>query len=359
MEKRNLKPQNKIPFNISIHAGHIIIVIFIIAGMFGCLNSSQNSMMKNVSGKAGELVIVINNDIWEGQAGTTMFEILTQPHLGLPQDESIFNVINIPHEAFKDIFKTTRNLILTSVKPSNDSTGVNFMRNVYAHTQAVVSISARNTAELETIFIENSDKIIAFFMKAEKDRLKMNYSKYHEKAVKKASEDKFGFSIFVPPGFNVAEQTDDFMWIRYETPDISQGIFIYTYPYESDSTFTVDYLKAKRNVFLKNNVPGPTEGSYMTTENELPVLLNMTRKNGNFAAEMRGLWKVENDFMGGPFINLSILDLLNNRIVTIDGFVYAPGKDKRNLLWQLEAMVNSVEFLNQADMDKLNRQFDF
>lgn len=336
-----------------------IFAVLIIAGMFACSNRSQTSMMKNVTGKAGELVIVINNDIWEGQTGTKMFEILSQPHLGLPQDEPLFDLINIPHEAFGDIFKTTRNLILTSVKPGNDSTGVRFQRNVYAYAQAIASITARNTKELEKIFLENSDKIIAFFLKAEEDRIKMNYSKYHEKAVKMATEKKFGFSIYVPPGFNVAEETDDFMWIRYETPDISQGIFVYTYPYESDSTFTADFLRAKRNVFLKNNVPGPIEGSYMTTENEIPVLLNMIRKNGNFAAEMRGLWKVENDFMGGPFICLSILDLLNNRVVTLDGFVYAPGKDKRNYLWQVEAMVNSVEFLNQEDMDKLNRQFDF
>ncbi len=336
-----------------------LVVVLLATAFFSCSNRTQNSMMKNVTGKAGELVVVINNDIWEGETGTTMFDMLSQPHLGLPQEEPVFDVINIPPEAFGDIFKTTRNLLLISVKPGNDSTGVSFKRNVYAYTQALVSIKAKNARELNELFRQNSDRIIGFFLKAEKDRIKMNYSKYNEEVVRKVTEEKFGFTINVPPGFKVAEETDDFMWIRYETPDISQGIFVYTYPYESDSTFTADFLKAKRNVFLKHNVPGPTEGSYMTTENNLPVLLNMIRKNGNFAAELRGLWRVENDFMGGPFISLSILDLLNNRVVTLDGFVYAPGKDKRNLLWQVEAMINSVEFVNQDDMDKLNRQFDF
>jgi hypothetical protein len=27
-----------------------------------------------------------------------------------------------------------------------------------------------------------------------------------------------------------------------------------------------------------------------------------------YYAELRGLWKVENDFMGGPFVSLSTLD---------------------------------------------------
>ncbi|MCF8360113.1 MAG: DUF4837 family protein [Prolixibacteraceae bacterium] len=359
MEKRNIYLHENIIVKHFRWFTRVLFIVLLAAALFSCSNRTQNSMMKNVTGKAGELVVVINKDIWEGETGTAMFDILSQPHLGLPQEEPVFDVINIPPEAFGEIFKTTRNLLLTSVKPGNDSTGVTFNRNVYAHTQALVSIKAKNARELNELFRQNSDRIIGFFLKAEKDRIKMNYSKYHEEVVRKATEEKFGFTINVPPGFKVAEETEDFMWIRYETPDISQGIFVYTYPYESDSTFTVDFLKAQRNIFLKHNVPGPTEGSYMTTENDLPLLLNMIRKNGNFAAEMRGLWRVENDFMGGPFISLSILDLLNNRIVTLDGFVYAPGKDKRNLLWQIEAMINSVEFVSQEDMDKLNRQFDF
>ncbi|HPR31181.1 MAG TPA: DUF4837 family protein [Prolixibacteraceae bacterium] len=328
--------------------------------LHSCSNRSQTSMMKNVTGKAGELVVVIPQDIWAGETGQTMKEILAQPHLGLPQDEPIFDVISIPHEAFADIFKTTRSLLLVTVQPSADSTGVTFQRNTYAYTQTIVSIRARNAGELRDLFLEASDKIIAFYLKAEKDRMVMNYAKYNEKVVSKATEEQFGITLNVPPGFVVAEKTDDFMWLRYEKTldDFDQGIFIYTYPYESDSTFTLDYLLAKRNIFLKNHVPGPIEGSYMTTERELPILLNTLKKNGNYAAEMRGLWRVENDFMGGPFISLSILDLLQKRVVTFDAYVYAPGKNKRNLLWQVESMIQSVQFLQQDDMDKINRQFD-
>jgi hypothetical protein len=97
----------------------------------------------------------------------------------------------------------------------------------------------------------------------------------------------------------------------------------------------------------------------MSTESELPVVFNVFKKDGNYASEMRGLWTVENNFMGGPFINLAMLDILNNRVVVLDGFVYAPGKDKRNYLRQVEAMIYSAEFVNQDEIDKVNKQLDF
>ena len=47
--------------------------------------------------------------------------------------------------------------------------------------------------------------------------------------------------------------------------------------------------------------------------------------------ETRGLWKMEHDAMGGPFVSHSRVDTLNNRVVVAEGFVYAPEKMKRGL----------------------------
>ncbi len=106
---------------------------------------------------------------------------------------------------------------------------------------------------------------------------------------------------------------------------------IYTLPYTSDSTFTRQYLLQKRDSILKVNVPGPTKGSYMATELRAEPLFQITKHNGNYAADIRGLWRVENDFMGGPFIMLAELDAYRQRVVVVDGYVYAPSKNKTQL----------------------------
>ena len=48
------------------------------------------------------------------------------------------------------------------------------------------------------------------------------------------------------------------------------------------------------------------------------------------------------EHMGGPFVSLTRVDEMNMRIITIEGFVFAPGKDKRNPIRQIDAMLYSL-----------------
>jgi len=315
-------------------------------------------MRKKITGKAGELVVVVPEKIWDSEAGSTMRKILAQSQLGLPQDEPIFDLIDVPPVAFKDIFKTSRNIINVQISQGIDSSKVELKKDIWAWPQAVVNVQAKSTEEFIDLFTKNSDKIVAYLLKAERDRLLMNYKNYHDKAVFNTVEKKFNINLNLPPGFKVTKEDKDFAWIRFETPDISQGIIIHSFPYTSDSTFTKDYLLSMRDSILKEQIEGPTAGSYMTTEHQLPPLFNVFKFKNNYAAEMRGLWKVENDFMGGPYINLAVLDASNNRVIVIDGYVYAPRFDKRNYLRQVEAMMYSLSFPDQAKNDKINSQIN-
>ena len=320
-----------------------------------CSNDS-NIIHKNVSGSASELVVVISKESWNGTTGKLIRETLAQSHVGLPQDEPIFDVIDVPHAAFKNIFKTTRNILQTSISVNVKNEGITFTDDVWAYPQATVQIKAKNINNFETIFKENSNKIISYFIAAEKERLTMSYKKFYEKGVFNVLNKDFGITMKAPPGFAIVDQKEDFIWFKYETPAISQGIVLYTFPYISDSTFTVNYLMDIRDKILKSNVPGAIKDSYMTTEKRLEQTFNILEHNGNYASEMRGLWRVENDFMGGPYISLAELDATNQRVVVAFGYVYAPSKDKRNLLRQVEAMIYSLKMNEQAKNNKINSQ---
>ncbi|MGQ7868995.1 DUF4837 family protein [Sunxiuqinia sp. sy24] len=333
----------------------IFMLVTLVVALSSCQDSNTN-MRKKITGKAGELVVVVPDATWEGATGKRFREVMAQPQLGLPQDEPIFDLINVPPSAFKEIFRTSRNIIRLKISNSVDSSKVEFKRDIWAWPQAVVDIRVQSTEEFNTLFDQYSDRIVAFMMRAERDRLQMNYKNYHDVGTKNTIRDKFKIGLNVPPGFRVSKQSDDFAWIRYETPDISQGIIIHTFPYTSDSTFTASYLLNKRDSLLKTQVPGPSESSYMTTERQVPPVFNVFELRKNYAAEMRGLWRVEGDYMGGPYINLSVLDAANNRIVMLDGYVYAPRFDKRNLLRQVEAMMLSLELPDQKKNEKISSQ---
>src|SRR5690606_28869889 len=132
--------------------------------------------------------------------------------------------------------------------------GVIFQENLWARPQAVVTIQAPNENEFLEIFEENKGKIISFFLKAERDRLARNYMTYYEKDVYKILDEHLGLTMNIAPGFQVASQKEDFIWLRYLTPAIEQGIIIYNFPYVSDSAFNADYQLRVRDSLLRANV---------------------------------------------------------------------------------------------------------
>ncbi|MBV5311849.1 MAG: DUF4837 family protein [Prolixibacteraceae bacterium] len=319
---------------------------------------NPGAKLETITGKAGEVVIVIGKETWKGSTGSLIREVLAQPQASLPQEEPMFNLIDVPPEAFINLFKSSRNILTVKISPSYTEPKVEFVNDTWAYPQAVINIQASSLENFEELFKANGDKILSYYLKAEKDRLKSVYLKSHEKAIYKALHDDLKINLYVPVGFNIVKKDSDFVWIRYDTPLITQNILIYSYKYDSDSTFTENYQLVKRNLITKKNVPGPLPGSYMTTETELPLNFNILKFNDNYASEMRGLWRVENDFMGGPFISLSVLDASRRRVITVEGNVYAPKNEKRNYLRQLEAMIYSMEFPSQKINDKINKQLE-
>lgn len=331
------------------------LLLFIISAFHAC-KFDGGVVYKNVTGKAGELIVVMSKAAWNDTTGSLVRHTLAQPHPALPQDEPLFDLINVPPEAFKDIFKSTRNILQTRISSVFDTCGINFQNNLWAFPQTCIQIQARNTPEFDSLFRLNTDKILAHYLKGEIDRSTLNYEKYYDRTVFNYLQKNLNLTLNVPPGFSITKKDKNYTWIRYETPEISQGIFLFTYDYTSDSTFTPGYLTSKRDSMLRLYVPGPTENSYMSSEKRIDPIFKVSEHYTNYAAEMRGLWRVENDFMGGPYITLSELDAQRQRIVEAFGYVYAPGKNKRNLLRQVEAMIYTLKFENQDLNDKINSQ---
>ena len=71
--------------------------------------------------------------------------------------------------------------------------------------------------------------------------------------------------------------------------------------------------------------------------------------------EARGLWGLfghPGDLMGGPFVSYTLLDTVYNRVVTLDGFLYAPSDPKRDLLRQVEAVLHSMQVVDTLHVAK-------
>lgn len=322
-----------------------LLLVGIISGflLFSSCKCEREPLLPNVTGRAGEVVLVMNAPVWESEAGKTLGRIITSEHPALPQLEPMFDLVRIGHGAFSNIFKTHRNIIIVNVSAQFNDTRMNIKKNLWAKPQTVIEINATSNDALHSFVADQEERILEELVIAERERI-IEYNRSYEKSSIRAQlNENFNLSMVFPPGYTIDVDTTDFAWIGFETPRTSQGVFIYHYDYTDHETFTPDFLVNKRNEVLRKYVPGPLPDSWMTTEMDYFPEFFQFMEGDRYFAMLRGLWKVENDFMGGPFVSLTTLDEKRNRVITVEGYVFAPGDKKRNYLRQVEGILYTLE----------------
>ncbi len=324
---------------------NVFFIILLYGTIFCSCKSDKKPLLPSVTGKPGEVILVIDKYVWESGIGSFFSDLFSQPCEALPQDEPIYDLIHIPSGGFSNIFKSHRNIILMKISSNQKKPRIIVQRDVWAKYQIVLNVVGPNDSTTINYLNSNRVKIVDLLNHAERQRTIENYKKNRAKGIDETMRKKHHVSISVPTGYTLDVDSPDFVWISHEIADLTQGILIYHYQYTDPNTFTIDYLIQKRNEFLQKYVPGPVKNSYMSTEPLFTPIFREFNKDGEYLVELRGLWKLVNAYMGGPFISFIMLDEKRNRIVTIEGFVFAPSLDKRNYIRQLEAILYTFEIV--------------
>jgi hypothetical protein len=311
-----------------------------------CSKQERKGLLPMVTGKPGEIILVIDPYLWESDLGKFFVDFCNMPVEALPVDEPSYSLVHIPADGLNRIFKGHRNIILTDVSDQYKESRIIVQRNVWAYPQLLIKITGPKDSSLIAYLNENRDKLKNLLEVDERNRIIENYRKNRAKGIDEMLKQEHHVSISVPAGYDVGVDSADFVWLTHEVADMTQGILIYNYPYTDTNTFSADYLVNKRNEFVRKYVPGPVDGSYMKTESDYPVIFTENVKNGEYMAELRGLWRLEKAFMGGPFISHTMLDEPRNRVVTVEGFVYAPSLDKRLYIREVEAILYTFDVVD-------------
>jgi len=155
------------------------------------------------------------------------------------------------------------------------------------------------------------------------------------------------------------ESDENFFWTTDDFAEKQSHIVVYSVPYTSQDIFTLEGAVAIRDSVMKANIPGGFPDSYMET-NQYVVLPKYTALNvsGKYVGELRGMWRIKNGLMAGPFVCHMRLDEENQRVVFAEGFVYAPHDGKRKLLRNLEAALYTLQLPSDNMMSEIEITFD-
>ena len=300
----------------------------------------QETKVKS-SGRSGELLIVMREELWNSSVADAIQSGLGADQYGLPQSEPLFRLVRVNKNDFTGLLRQHRNILMAEIEGSEPK--LSYQKDIWAQPQIVIKATAPDTVMLEMLLATQAEQLIKYFNKEELERILAGYRKLNEKNIERTIQDEFDLKIVIPEGYYLASHKVNFMWLRRETPDVSQGLLIYERPYVDTSDASYNKVIKMRDSLTALYVPGPEENTFMITEKKFPASFTPVEINNYYTLEMRGLWRTKGYFMGGPFINYTIIDNKKNRILTLDGFVFAPRFDKREYLRQLEAIIYSAE----------------
>ncbi|MBR2127433.1 MAG: DUF4837 family protein [Bacteroidales bacterium] len=309
---------------------------------------TRQALLPNISGKAGEVIVVIDKANWEGIVGNALRDSLACETPYLPQREPLFSLVNVPQNGFTSMFQVHRNIIVMNINPAVTEPGIVYRKDVWARPQTVIHINAADAEAAVEIIRKNSPDIVATLEQAERDRIIANTRKYEELKLAPYITEMVGGSPHFPSGYQLKKKTSDFIWIEYAIQYVTQGILVYKYPVvEGENMMDLDNIITNSNEILMNNVPGMFDNTYMTTSNFVRPSIEYKRYKGLDFAEIRGFWEVANDFMGGPFVSHVFYSRDGKEVIVLQAFVYAPKYDKRQYLRQVESVIYSFEWAKE------------
>lgn len=303
----------------------------------------SDSKRNTSQGAPYEVVTICTQPIWEGVVGEQLRRTLRAQDPYLNAEEPLFDLFQVTPRNVTKIVDDHRNQIEIKIDPKVGSPSAGARYDVTASPQIIVTLQGPSEEALAEYLKEHGTTLIQLLEKTERDRAIAYATRHNEPYIAEQILKTFGVEMTVPKGYVLAKQTPDFMWMRYEYPAASKGFMLYSRPYEGTASLS-DIAVERARLKFAAEIPGPSDGSYMTTSYAFPPIYRMVKIDGRYWAELRGFWDVENDFMGGPFVSYSTLDEASQRVVTLDCYIYSPKLKKRNFMRDVEHLVHLITF---------------
>ncbi len=297
-------------------------------------NESDNS-----SAAINTISVIIDDKLWNGEVGDSIRKKYASPVLGLPQEEPLFTINQYPANFFEGFSSDSRNIL--TIKKSNFNK-YELKENEYTSPQNVFHITGKTSFEILDLLEKHTSEIIR--------RMRAVEIVHYQTTIKdslldtKEIQKKFKINLSIPSKYEYVMRRRNFIWLKSEIVSGNTSLLIYQIPWKSiGPNNPVNNIINIRDFFGRRFIHGSAYNTKMVTDRAYSPYFSKTSLFGNNVYETKGTWQMKNDFMSGPFINYAIFDKAHRRILILEGFCYAPSKEKRNLMFELESIIKSIQ----------------
>ncbi len=337
--------------------------------MLACCKDGKSNRLPESIGQPYEVVL-------EGDTNRIVTAILQESVPDMPQPEPMFNIIQVRKGKLTGLYQTVRNRVVVDVDKRNRDFEVKISKDVNAAPQVIIRIKAQTVEQLKS-------RLDGMRLRQILDELELKHlASVIRQNVEKQKEVKrlFGLDMRIPLDMDASKKAKDFVWYSNNTNSGMKNLLIFKINSSEETP------SARENHSSRENL---SAGGNHSSRKALSASGNLSSKETSFGTEEylsngislsladkvqidsvlqknmlgetdemymviprlgeRGLWEMEGDAMGGPYVMKIIRRQKNgkisgrkNEIIVVIGFVYAPEMKKRNLIKQLEAVLTTI-----------------
>jgi hypothetical protein len=315
------------------------VFLFLSAVFFSCSKKNDSSTTPS-TGKINAVSVVIDDILWNGVVGDSIRNKFASAVEGLPKEEPQFDINQFPTDIMEGFVTKSRTIII--VKNGNGN-GFEIMKNQFATPQNVIHITGRSLSNLVSIIEKKTPQIIQII----KDSELKAHQKLLRDSIRKPIDlqKQFQLALDVPVNYNYSSIEKSFIWLKKEFMNGSNSLIITQLPIERINTKgnILEQFEVIHDSIGDLYIKSKAASSGMYIDNSYPLYLSKTTLDGKEAFEIKGIWRLKDSFMFGPFVNYLIWDTQNKRIVFLEGFCYMPSKEKRDFMHELESILKSLK----------------
>ncbi len=325
----------------------------------------------NAMGKINEIVVISDEDLWESSLQDTFLYYFESAYPIMPAPEPIFDVRHFTLEDLnaEPLRQELRTYVFLADVDDLDSKTTTLIKNDFGQERFNKAVNGEITTAVGKDKWARGQLIIFLMGKGEEGlaaSIRRNYPTIarrineHDSGILEArvyaAKDnpglsnkiatEYGIKMNIPARFQVAldDKDENIIWLRKDDKESILNLVVRKFEYKNESQLKHENVKKLRNEYGKAFVSSGEPGSFMViNDRDLPVYDYTYEINGLYTKEIRGIWEMSNDFLGGPFASYLILEKDKGILVFVDAFVFAPGKNKRDLMQQLELIVKSAQ----------------
>ena len=335
---------------------NIKILFIVIVGLLFLTCSTDNGyqphLMKPIAKKNyHEILFALDKKYWKGDLGKTIknsFEKLVKT-TPLPYEKEFDTDFVVPNKILKNI-KNNNCFVFVQIENYNSKNIVPVIKkDLWANGQLIVELKFKTEKAAINYFRYKNDEVKSILKTFNLNKIQKNFSE--QNSINEELEKSMALKFKAPNGIKLNKKAKNFWWwskleIQKDqngSHEIQKGIILSQEDYKNKNQFEKNKIITVKDSLGKIYLTGKRDSSFMkTVENEISKTMDTSLYiNDKYVKQIKGCWRMENDKMGGPFISYSWLNNKKTKIITVQGYVYAPNFEKSKYLRELEAIIVS------------------